>query len=620
MRRRVFAALAAAMLLLSASAAAEEWTRGYGGSGSDRLDELAAYEDGLIAVGRTSSSDGDLEMRTRYNQAGWMLRLDGEGNPLWSFCTAKNGRNQMGGVYVHENGLISAILWGWDVPKSEWLVINGQGKLVRRMEVPAVEAACAHSGQGVSGIAYDRGGLPHLALCVEHGDGTICLADMDMDGQIACGLSFVDGPNSRIEPCADGSGCVALGYCDREEAGVLIVKPGTDDVPQKLEVEGVASDCGTMLLPLEDGSVILGGQKVNVGGFLARVNALGETMFTVETDDLPEGLALTPEGFACVVADQLYYFDEDGNLLGKKKIAYLQERSKRPLMDITPMGDGTAMAMDAENFGGNRAEIVFVPGEGIEVPDDEYDKALYHAFDCVLKDAWPQENGVLILLERGDGQRVGVSVDANGEARETTAPEPREANRQAVSGGTLSWKEEPGGAVVTLEDEQGNEIWHVRTMIHTAADRLEWFCAMELPDGSYALGGRYLTGESVVKEQAATMAIIGREGVLRQIVPVETKARDQTIGCVRDMAYDPQRGVLLLTARSEYTDGGVCDIQTPDGSYDVFVPIGLGIEEARLTLDASGNAYICGTDRDNGQNITAVIRVNLETKEATFQR
>ncbi len=79
---------------------------------------------------------------------------------------------------------------------------------------------------------------------------------------------------------------------------------------------------------------------------------------------------------------------------------------------------------------------------------------------------------------------------------------------------------------MTLEDGQGREIWRVRTMIHIAADRLEWLCAQELPDGSFALGGRYLTGDGAVQEQAATMAVIGPEGVLREIVPIQSGEED----------------------------------------------------------------------------------------------
>lgn len=75
------------------------------------------------------------------------------------------------------------------------------------------------------------------------------------------------------------------------------------------------------------------------------------------------------------------------------------------LEDMANLGGETALLMDAESVGGSRAEIVFAPGEGISVPDDEYSHALYHESGCALQDVWPQESGVLALIERSDGQR-----------------------------------------------------------------------------------------------------------------------------------------------------------------------------------------------------------------------
>ena len=91
MRKKMLAAFAAAALA-AAPVLAEPWTKGYGGSGADRLKELVEYEGGLIAAGQTSSEDGDLETRTRSNQAGWMMRLNEAGTPLWSCCTAKRAK------------------------------------------------------------------------------------------------------------------------------------------------------------------------------------------------------------------------------------------------------------------------------------------------------------------------------------------------------------------------------------------------------------------------------------------------------------------------------------------------------------------------------------------------
>ena len=222
MRKKMLAAFAAAALA-AAPALAEPWTKGYGGSGADRLTELVEYEGGLIAAGQTSSEDGDLETRTRSNQAGWMMRLNEAGTPLWSCCTAKNGRNRMRALYAHENGQISAALQGEGVEGFEWLIVSGEGKIVRRIEAPEIEAVCAHGGGKMFARFYDRDGEPHAALIVRHEDETCCVADMDAAGRVSRGLSFVVCMETSFAPCADGSGRVAMAYSYGGEAGVLLV-------------------------------------------------------------------------------------------------------------------------------------------------------------------------------------------------------------------------------------------------------------------------------------------------------------------------------------------------------------------------------------------------------------
>lgn len=570
MRRGILVGLAA-LLLAGAPALAEERTRSYGGSGADRLTRLIEYGDGLIAVGRTDSRNGDLAMRTRRNQAGWMLCLNGEGAPLWSYCTAKDGRNEMSAPFAHENGQISAVLTGRGIDGLEWLIVSGEGRLAQRRTAPAVETVCAHGGTDMIGMPYDRDGAPHLALIVEHGDGACCVADLDADGRLAQGAGFPKG-TAGFAPCVDGSGRLVSADCAGGEAGVMLVTPGTDDAPVRIPLSGVTAEAATAVLPLEDGSTVVGGKRVG-GGFLARVNALGETLFAVATDAPLERLAANSSGFVGQDGARLVYFDEDGRLLGSRTTGYDRDAALGALEDMAGLSGETALLMDAERVGGGRAEIVFVPDEGIEAAEEEYNHVLYMQPGCVIKDAWAQESGVMLLLEREDGRQSGIYVSADGDTRETDAPTAREAGRQAVSGGVMAWREERGGAVVTLEDAQGGEIWRLRTVIHTAADRLEWRCALELPDGSYALG------------------------------------------CVCDMAYDAESGLLLLVSRTEDGAENVGAIQTADGETAWTVGAGMDVEQARLILDADGEAYLCGTSRSDGQSAAAVIRMDLEAED-----
>lgn len=387
-------------------------------------------------------------------------------------------------------------------------------------------------------------------------------------------------------------------------------------------IEGVTSDASPILMPLEDGSVVVGGQQESGGGYLARINALGETMFAVSIDDPPDRMAVTPSGFVLhmMQLNRLYDFDEDGNLLGIREVEYERDPYMEVLEDMANLGGETALLMDAESVGGSRAEIVFAPGEGISVPDDEYSHALYHESGCALQDVWPQESGVLALIERSDGQRVGLSIDADGGVQEVEAPEPRKRNRQAVSrrhavvergagrrGGDAGRWAGPRNLACAHDDPYRGR--QARMALRTGTAGRELCPRRTIPHrgrrgaGTGGYDGGHWAGRRAARD-----------------CPDSVRRGRYAVGCVRDMVYDPQRGLLLLTARGGQTKNGVCDIQTADGSFDVYVHVGFEAEDARLTLDDSGYAYVCGTDRDNGQNITAVVRVDLDAGEAPVKR
>ena len=56
-------------------------------------------------------------------------------------------------------------------------------------------------------------------------------------------------------------------------------------------------------------------------------------------------------------------------------------------------------------------------------------------------------------------------------------------------------------------------------------------------------------------------------------------------------------------------------IQTADGETAWTVSAGMDVEQARLILDADGEAYLCGTSRSDGQSAAAVIRMDLEAED-----
>lgn len=624
MRKRAAAALMAWILMQATPAAAQDWLRSYGGSGRDSLREIVSVGDGILAAGSTTSSDGDLSIRTREGKTGWLLRLGADGSVLWNFCSSRDGKAEICSPFVHDNGCVSCVLTG--ERGQEWIELNERGRAEKRVAVPDVSQLCRHErqedGTSVYAVPHDREGQPFLALVVDHGDGTCCIAELAQDGKLSPGMSFVKAEADLFAACRDGSGRIAMPYADEASGalGVCFIQPGTDELPTVAQAnlgewlsDGVLLDCAA----LEDGSIILSGQKKQIGGVLVRINALGETVFAHSMDDIVTKLTVTSGGFAGYYRQGVAYFDEDGGLLGTKEAEYpTDERNVRFPMGIAAFGNGVAALFEPEEGEAEECRIRVISGENLD-EDCEYENALFVQKDCTLLNARANQSGVTLLLERRDGQRFGVQIDRGGTARETEIFPERIAGRQTVDAGTLTWQETEGGAWVALEDEQGNVRWRTRTVIHTAADRLEWLCAVQLPDGSYALGGRCLTDTEDGEQQEAVLCIIGNDAVLRRISTVQLQ-EGRSAGCVCDMLVHPQKGLLMLTSSGAWTHSGANQIQSADGSVHLPLEIGFEADGARLLTDESGEIYVAGTDEENGQRITALVRVDLQTGKATL--
>lgn len=86
--RRIAALSALCLLsaLCAAGAMAEPREFTYGGSGEDFLMYIAAGEDGRIALtGYTDSTDGTLAGREEAGRCGWLLCVNAQGNPVFTW-------------------------------------------------------------------------------------------------------------------------------------------------------------------------------------------------------------------------------------------------------------------------------------------------------------------------------------------------------------------------------------------------------------------------------------------------------------------------------------------------------------------------------------------------------
>ena len=585
MPRLLFALALAASL--ACAARAEGWKRAYGGRGEDRLTELAPAPGGLLAVGTSFSSDGDLSDRTRSGETGWALRVDAEGNVLFSVSSAHAGRARMEHPFAHADGSFSCVLRG-DGAGAEWLRLSERGRVTARIELPEASALCAHDPAGEEPLAYpcDLNGAAALALCVRHADGGFCFPAMDEAGQISPGGRVLAGEDPLVRVGAGGD--IALVWAQDGAARVASAEAG-GQTPRVFAARAEGVNAVLDALVGEDGSVILSA-SAGAGGLLARVSASGETLFCVRTQAAADRLALTDTGFAASAGEEWLFFDEDGALLS----AQPKEARRGEELAIAGLGTGVAaLSYLPDGAQAKQAQIAAWP-RAAQAAAGALAGALYTRADSSLLAAQAVPEGALLLVRDGDGQLVRLLVDEAGLSRED-ARQARRQNGGALVDGELRWEADEGGALVTRYGSDGAARWQTHTPIYTAADRLEWRCAAQGEQG-LLLGGRYVTGAGEDQAHQAVVAWLGLDGVLRRI---------ETVKGAADICAMLESGgeVYLLAAREEGTADAVFPLS---GGETLALGVPLASQDACLLEAPDGALLAAGTARQGGRSAVVV--------------
>ena len=472
---RLFAACLLAMALLASPALAQEYA--FGGTGEDALTEAVALRDGLFAVGTTASSDGDLASRTRSGETGWALRIGADGTRLWDFCSAKSGMMRMCAPHAFADGTLSFVLTDTDAQRGEWIELNDRGRQTARTAFAQRLCAQGQPARLIGMTPFETESGRYLALLLEHeGSGTLCCSALARDGRtLGCGEFYGDAQGVLLADDARGW-AVHLGA----ELGALAVTrltPGTAPRANTFSLPdedvGVARVCDALIAG--DGSLALCGQTVAAdqkgGGFLMRLSAEGEVIFarTLEAHPTPEFLTETDTGFAVYAGGALLLYDEDGAALGETLA------DGEPL-DLVSLGGEPVLLTHGQERRTKQAVLraVSVADAALTAPEQEP-----------------------VAMEEGPKPQVG---------------------RLALGGAMLLCSDAGAGGVnVSLVDAGGNTRWTTRTPIHTAADRLVWELAETMKDGCIRLSGYYETdGEEGPRRQRAT-ALLGMDGVLREL-------------------------------------------------------------------------------------------------------
>lgn len=598
--RAVALILTFALLLGAPCALAEgwDWTRAYGGRKEDELVELIPAQDGLLAVGRTFSSDGDLSSRTQEGETGWALRLDAAGAPLWSLCTAHRGRARLYGAFSHADGTFSCALGGEDRGE-EWLRIDARGRVTARVERPEAGAVCGHGAQTVAmlGATTSAEGAPAMALTVGHEDGSRCFPLLLETGEVLPGASApapVPGEILRV----GAAGHIAAIAGGEGSASVLLLTAGEMDAPRQAEIAlGGAPLSPADAAVLEDGSALFCAQTPD-GGWVARVSAEGEPLFSVFTEEAALCVSATRAGFAAATGSGVLFLSEEGDLLGT--------RPARPdegvaLRDLAALGDGVALLGDEDAAHARQAHVAAAGGYTAEV-GEAFARALYARLDSRLIRAEQTPDGARLLVQDADGQTVSLLVSPDGRTlEETTVLQTALPGALGLSSGEVLCEEGPGYALVTRRNAYGEALWRTRVPIQTAADSLTLSFALE-EDGNLLLGGCYSTGEGDGAQRQAVLVWLGGEGVLRA-VSIAPEYEGFLAACRRE-------GELLLLCAAH--DGETLVVRREDGGAFAELSrleFALAQGEAALLCDGGGALTAAGTALHAGRRCALLQRV-----------
>jgi Tfp pilus assembly protein PilV len=105
------------------------WSKAFGGTGNDYLCNVRQTDDnGYVAVGYTTSNDGDIS-GNHGNGDGWIVKVDSNGNTIWSKAFGGFGAEKLNSVYQTSDGGYIAV--GYTLSNDGWVIkVDSSGNLL----------------------------------------------------------------------------------------------------------------------------------------------------------------------------------------------------------------------------------------------------------------------------------------------------------------------------------------------------------------------------------------------------------------------------------------------------------------------------------------------------------
>jgi hypothetical protein len=308
------------------------WTKGYGGTGSQMLHDMISTEDGgYVLFGSSYGGDGDIGFH--YGGSGtrdfWLLRVDANGNKLWSKVyggtqedlAASIMKAPSGGFYLVGSTGSSDFDCTGNKGRSDVYIarVNTAGEMIWHKCIGGSGNDGGGEGEACRGITNGKGGVL-IATGTRSSDGDVThkindigrnvwLVDIDSNGSIEWDNCYGGGGDEYANSlCIGTDGGIWLIGCSRLVGGQVNVAYGassdayvihTDSNGNFLNAKVLGSsgqDAGYMIYPLSDGSVLAGGYYGRGDGVFPTADPSGVDAFLVKFANWSNNVATVESG------------------------------------------------------------------------------------------------------------------------------------------------------------------------------------------------------------------------------------------------------------------------------------------------------------------------------------
>jgi len=280
------------------------WQQQYGGTGDDRMNDLLTLNTTYIAVGSTTSSDGDISANNG-GQDGWVLYLNQEGSLLWEMAIGGNDTDILNAVEATEDG--GFLLLGTSFSSENnlgtaqgdsdiWLVkINAEGSILwsklyggSDKDVGIDLTAIGEGRYAIAGYTFSVDG----DFAENRGDRDACLLVVNETGDLIWAKTYGGSDEEvfnavKFETQSQSQKIIAVGFTRSEDGDVQENKGFSDfwiaqiaaesgELLQENTYGGTSSDKGITAVSLEGGGMAILGETLSSNGQVTDYQGQGD--------------------------------------------------------------------------------------------------------------------------------------------------------------------------------------------------------------------------------------------------------------------------------------------------------------------------------------------------------